>query len=190
MLFHHPRVVSFSLRHTTPHCLCDASPRVAPLCMFRPTPLLCVSFYCLMSPINYVIMYYYSPSYQPRSTLPHLVSRPLRPATPPWPCGTAPRFAPLCPALPHPSPQKHQEQPDWGKWAELRQCDPPLPPPSPGSSRDVIAWRLLTRFGASSWDRGEDGKREERSRHTVGDASFACGFFGQFGAELYFDTAM
>ena len=76
------------------------------------------------------------------------------------------------------------------KWVELRQCAPPLPPPSPGSSSDVIARRLLTRFVASSRDRVEDGRREERSRHAEGDASFVGGCLGNTGVELHFDMAM
>ena len=187
MLFHHPRVVSFPLLPTPSHCLCDDSPQVALLCLFPPTPLLCLSFYCLISPIYLLCDYVLFPILQ---TKVHIAPPRFAPASPRHAPPALRHRAPLCPALPHPSPQKHQEQPDWGKWAELRQCDPPLPPTSPGSSRDVIAWRLLTRFGASSWDRVEDGTREERSRHTVGDASFAGGCFGQFGVELYFDTAM
>ena len=45
-------------------------------------------------------------------------------------------------------------------------------------------------FGASSWDRVEDGTREERSRHAEGDTSFVGGCLGNFGVELHFDTAM
>ena len=112
---------------------------------------------------------------------------------------TPPAFrhrASLCPALPRfarfaaPQPTKHHEQLDWGKWSEFRQSASPLPPPSSGSSRDVIARRLLMIFGASSWDRVEDGTREERSRHAEGDTSFVGGCFGNFGVELHFDTAM
>ena len=39
---HDPRVVSFALRPTL-YLFCKASPRITQLCMFRPTPLLCVS---------------------------------------------------------------------------------------------------------------------------------------------------
>ena len=40
------------------------------------------------------------------------------------------------------------------------------------------------------WDRVEDGRREERSRHAEGDASFVGGCLGNTGVELHFDMAM
>jgi len=117
--------------------------------------------------------------------LPRLVSRPLRPATPP-----PPALQHRAAALPHPSPQKHQEQFDWVKWLELRQCAPPLPPPSPRPEQEcnrVVSLNEIWCFQLGSGRRWTARGKEQTCK---GRGSFVGGCLGNFGVEVHLDTAM